>query len=171
MNDVLWPFLRRFVLVFFDDILIYSKSWADHPRHLRAAFSKLQRHQLFLKRTKCAFAAQAVAYLGHVVSAGGVAMDPTRPPKCRSCETGHALGPCELFAASSAWKATTVSSCRTTTSSPRRSAHRPSQERGLLLVGSGCGHVCRTQRCGDLGTCPRHAGLRQGVHRRVRRLH
>jgi hypothetical protein len=78
MNDVLRPFLRRFVLVFFDDILIYNKSWADHLRHLRAVFSELQQHQLFLKRTKCAFAAPAVAYLGHVVSAAGVAMDPTK---------------------------------------------------------------------------------------------
>jgi hypothetical protein len=41
MNDVLRPFLRRFVLVFFDDILIYNKSWADHLRHLRAVFSEL----------------------------------------------------------------------------------------------------------------------------------
>jgi hypothetical protein len=51
MNDVLWPFLRRFVLVFFDDILIYSKTWADHLCHLRAVLDKLRRHQLFVKRT------------------------------------------------------------------------------------------------------------------------
>ena len=42
MNDVLWSFLRRFVLVFFDDILIYSASWANHLRHLRAVFVVLQ---------------------------------------------------------------------------------------------------------------------------------
>lgn len=78
MNDVLRPFLRRFVLVFFDDILIYSRTWADHLRHLRAVFDELRRHQLFLKRSKCAFAAPSVAYLGHVVSAAGVAMDPAK---------------------------------------------------------------------------------------------
>ncbi|WVZ69639.1 hypothetical protein U9M48_018398 [Paspalum notatum var. saurae] len=78
MNDVLRPFLRRFVLVFFDDILIYSRTWADHLRHIRAVFDVLQQHRLFLKRAKCAFTASSVAYLGHVVSAAGVAMDPTK---------------------------------------------------------------------------------------------
>jgi hypothetical protein len=75
MNDVLRPFLRRFVLVFFDDILIYSKTWADHLRHLRAVLDELQRHQLFVKRSKCLFGTSSVAYLGHVISAAGVAMD------------------------------------------------------------------------------------------------
>jgi hypothetical protein len=78
MNDVVRPFLRRFVLVFFDDILIYSKSWADHHRHIRAVFSELRRHQLFVKRAKCASGASSVAYLGHVISEAGVAMDPTK---------------------------------------------------------------------------------------------
>jgi hypothetical protein len=50
MNDVLRPFLRRFVLVFLDDILIYSKSWSNHLRHIRAVLEELRRHQLFLKR-------------------------------------------------------------------------------------------------------------------------
>ena len=52
MNDVLRPFLRRFVLVFFDDILIYSTTWADHLRHLRTVLDTLRRHQLFVKRSK-----------------------------------------------------------------------------------------------------------------------
>jgi hypothetical protein len=78
MNDVLRPFLRRFVLVFFDDILIYSSSWADHLRHIRAVLTVLQQHQLFVKQSKCAFAVPSVAYLGHVISASGVAMDPAK---------------------------------------------------------------------------------------------
>jgi hypothetical protein len=78
MNEVLRPFLRRFVLVFFDDILIYSTTWADHLRHLRAVFSELRHQQLFVKRTKCAFGATSVAYLGHVISEAGVAMDPAK---------------------------------------------------------------------------------------------
>ena len=75
MNDVLRAFLRRFVLVFFDDILIYSSSWTDHLRHLRIVLSELRRHQLFVKRSKCAFGESSVAYLGHTISASGVAMD------------------------------------------------------------------------------------------------
>jgi hypothetical protein len=78
MHDVLRPFLRRFVLVFCDDILIYSRTWADHLRHIHAVFAELQGHQLFLKRSKCAFGAPSVAYLGHVVSVAGVAMDPAK---------------------------------------------------------------------------------------------
>jgi hypothetical protein len=78
MNDVLRPFLRRFVLVFFDDILIYSKSWADHLRHLRAVLSELCQHTLFVKRSKCAFGVASVAYLGHTISVAGVAMDSSK---------------------------------------------------------------------------------------------
>jgi hypothetical protein len=75
MNDVLRPFLHRFVLVFFDNIWIYSKSWGEHLRHIRTVLEELQHHQLFLKRTKCAFGAASVGYLGHVISEAGVAMD------------------------------------------------------------------------------------------------
>jgi len=78
MNDVLRPFLHRFVLVFFDDILIYSKSWADHLRHLRAVLTELRRHRLFVKRSKCAFGVPSVSYLGHIISEAGVAMDPAK---------------------------------------------------------------------------------------------
>jgi hypothetical protein len=60
MNDVLHPFLHRFVLVFFDDILIYSKTWADHLRHLQAVFDMLRQHHLFIKCSKCAFGALSV---------------------------------------------------------------------------------------------------------------
>ena len=78
MHDVLRPFLRRFVLVFFDDILIYSESWADHLRHVRAVLSTLQQHQLFVKRSKCTFGVESISYLGHIISAAGVAMDPAK---------------------------------------------------------------------------------------------
>jgi hypothetical protein len=55
MNEVLWPFLRWFALVIFDDILIFSPSWSEHLRHVRLVLDKLQQHQLFLKRSKCFF--------------------------------------------------------------------------------------------------------------------
>jgi hypothetical protein len=75
MNDVLLPFLRRFVLVFFDDILIYNSSGSDHLHHVRTVLRTLQDHQLFLKKSKCEFGRPSVAYLGHVISAEGVAVD------------------------------------------------------------------------------------------------
>jgi hypothetical protein len=58
--------------------LIYSTSWADHLRHLRIIFELLRQHSLFVKRSKCSFGADAVAYLGHTISAAGVAMDPAK---------------------------------------------------------------------------------------------
>jgi transposase InsO family protein len=61
MNDVLHPFLRRFVLVFFDDILIYSTSWSEHLQHVGLVFTALRAHDLFLKRSKCSFGTPSVA--------------------------------------------------------------------------------------------------------------
>ncbi|XP_066373676.1 uncharacterized mitochondrial protein AtMg00860-like [Miscanthus floridulus] len=78
MNDILRPFLRWFVLIFFDDILIYNKTWADHLRYLRAVLSTLRQHHLFIKRVKCAFGVTSISYLGHVISKVGVAMDPAK---------------------------------------------------------------------------------------------
>jgi hypothetical protein len=78
MNIVLKPFLRRCVLVFFDDILVYSATWTEHLQHLRAVFDVLRQHQLHLKRSKCTFATTSVHYLGHAISKEGVAMDATK---------------------------------------------------------------------------------------------
>ena len=75
MNSVLRPFLRKFVLVFFDDILIYSPSWSAHLQHINAVLSALREHHLRLKQSKCSFATSSVHYLGHVISGDGVAMD------------------------------------------------------------------------------------------------
>ena len=75
MNAVLQPYMHKFALVFFDDILIYSPSWTTHLQHVKAVLLALRAHQLRLKRSKCSFAESSVAYLGHVISAEGVAMD------------------------------------------------------------------------------------------------
>jgi hypothetical protein len=74
MNDVLRPYLHRFALVFFDDILIYSSSWVVHLQHLAITLKAIRDHHLHLKRSKCSFGAALVAYLGHVIAVG-VAMD------------------------------------------------------------------------------------------------
>jgi hypothetical protein len=75
MNSVLGPFLRKFVLVFFDDILIYSNTWTDHLKHIRAVLTVLRNNFLRVKRSKCTFASTFVSYLGHVISTAGVSMD------------------------------------------------------------------------------------------------
>jgi hypothetical protein len=75
MNDMLRPYLCRFVLVFFDDILIYISTWAEHLQHISIIVDALRAHWLHLKRSKCLFGASSVAYLGHVISVGGVARD------------------------------------------------------------------------------------------------
>ena len=78
MNEVLGPFLRQFVLVFFDDILIYSRTWAEDLNHIRQVLAVLREHSLFLKKSKCCFAERSVSYLGHIISSTGVAMDPSK---------------------------------------------------------------------------------------------
>lgn len=78
MNEVLGPFLRKFVLVFFDDILIYSSSWTDHVKHVKAVFQLLRQHCLCVKRSKCFFENLSVGYLGHIISDQGVSMDPSK---------------------------------------------------------------------------------------------
>jgi hypothetical protein len=75
MNHVFRPFLRHFVLVFFDDILIYSKTWTYHITHVDRVLHLLSQHQLFLKQSKCAFGASEVEYLGHLVGKDGVRVD------------------------------------------------------------------------------------------------
>jgi len=76
MNHVFHPFLCHFVLVFFDNILIYSKTWIDHLTHVDQVLHLLSQHQLFLKHSKCAFGASEVEYLGHLVGKDGVKVDP-----------------------------------------------------------------------------------------------
>ncbi|WVZ52980.1 hypothetical protein U9M48_003975 [Paspalum notatum var. saurae] len=78
MNDILEPFLRKYVLVFMDDILIYSSSLQQHVQHLRAVLMKLREHQFYLKPSKCSFAQPQIEYLGHIISQEGVATDPSK---------------------------------------------------------------------------------------------
>jgi hypothetical protein len=78
MNDIFGDYLRKFILVFFDDILIYSETMSDHFQHLSIALSLLRQFQLYAKMSKCVFGVSQVEYLGHVISAQGVSTDPTK---------------------------------------------------------------------------------------------
>jgi hypothetical protein len=78
MNDVLRSFIRKFVLVFFDNILVFSKSWSEHLQHAKQVFQALRAHKLSLKKTKCSLGEEKVSYMGHIISTVGVAMDPTK---------------------------------------------------------------------------------------------
>jgi len=78
MNDILGPYLQKFVLVFFDDILIYSKTWNQHLDHIQKIFSILQKSAVYLKKSKCSFGQTTVGYLGHIISDQGVAVDPEK---------------------------------------------------------------------------------------------
>nr|AAV31278.1 putative polyprotein [Oryza sativa Japonica Group] len=77
MNKVCMEYLDKFVVVFIDDILIYSRTKEEHKEHLRLALEKLREHQLYAKFSKCEFWLSEVKFLGHVISAGGVAVDPS----------------------------------------------------------------------------------------------
>jgi len=78
MNHIFRHVLRKFVLVFFDDILVYSRSRVEHLDHLAAVFSILRSNQLFARLSKCAFAIAKVEYLRHLISAQGVATVPAK---------------------------------------------------------------------------------------------
>lgn len=78
MNMVLAPFLRKFVMVFLDDILVYSPDWHTHLQHLKLVFEALRGQQFYLKMKKCAFGKQELVYLGHIISSKGVATDPLK---------------------------------------------------------------------------------------------
>ncbi|EOY03078.1 Retrotransposon protein, putative [Theobroma cacao] len=75
MNRVFKPYLDKFMVVFIDDILIYSKSRKEHEQHLKIVLQILKEHQLYAKFSKCEFWLESVAFLGHVVSKDGIQVD------------------------------------------------------------------------------------------------
>lgn len=78
MNDTLQPVLRKFVLVFFDDILIYSPDLETHLDHVKQVLQLLKQHKWKIKLSKCSFAQQQLSYLGHIIGVNGVATDPKK---------------------------------------------------------------------------------------------
>ena len=86
MDRVFQPYLDQFVVVFMDDILIYSQSEEEHEDHLRIVLQLLRDHQLYAKFSKCEFWLTEVRFLGHVVSTFGVSVDPEKVEAVMSWE-------------------------------------------------------------------------------------
>ncbi|PKU59496.1 RNA-directed DNA polymerase [Dendrobium catenatum] len=76
MNKVFKEYLDQFVIIFIDDILLYSAFEEDHARHLRIMLETLRHHQLYTKFSKCEFWLKSIFFLGHIVSDEGISVDP-----------------------------------------------------------------------------------------------
>jgi hypothetical protein len=77
MNKVFIEYLDKFVVVFIDDILVFTQSEEEHEEHLRLVLQKLREHQLYAKFSKCDFWLKEVSFLGHIITDGGIAVDPS----------------------------------------------------------------------------------------------
>jgi hypothetical protein len=78
MSKVFMEYLDKFVVVFIDDILVYSRSEEEHEGHLRLVLQKFRDHRLYVKLSKCKFWLKQVAFLGHIISKGGISVDPSK---------------------------------------------------------------------------------------------
>jgi hypothetical protein len=97
MNKVFMEYLDKFVVVFIDDILVYSRSEEEHEEHLRLALQKLQEHRLYAKLSKCDFWIKQVVFLGHVISKGGIYVDPSKVQNVLSCNAPTSVGDIRSF--------------------------------------------------------------------------
>jgi hypothetical protein len=87
MNKVLMEYLDKFVVVFIDDILIFSKNEEEHDEHLRLILQKLRENQLYAKLSKCESWLKEVLFLGHIISEGGIYVDPSKVKSVLSWST------------------------------------------------------------------------------------
>ena len=78
MNRVFQPYVDQFVVVFIDDILVYSKDAQEHEQHLKIVLETLRENKLYAKLSKCDFWLKEVSFLGHIVSAEGIRVDPAK---------------------------------------------------------------------------------------------
>ena len=97
MNKVFMEFLDKFVIVFIDDILVYSKNEEEHKEHLCLVLGKLREHQLYAKFSKCEFWLKEVGFLGHVISGEGIAVDPTKVITVTNWEAPTTVGEIRSF--------------------------------------------------------------------------
>ena len=78
MNRLFQPYVDQFVVVFIDDILVYSKDAQEHEQHLKLVLQKLRKKKLYAKLSKCDFWLKEFSFLGHIVSADDIRVDPTK---------------------------------------------------------------------------------------------
>jgi hypothetical protein len=85
MNKVFMEYLDKFLVVFIDDILIFSKNEEEHDKHLCLVLQKLRENQLYVKLNKCEFWLKEVSFLSHIISKGGIFVDPSKVKDVLSC--------------------------------------------------------------------------------------
>jgi len=89
MNKVFMEELDKFVVVFINDIFVYSATVEEHEQHLRVVLEKLRQNQLYAKFSKCEFWLEEVTFLGHILTAKGVAIDPAKIEAVKEWEQPH----------------------------------------------------------------------------------
>src|SRR3954462_2691510 len=97
MQDVFRPFLDKFVVIYIDDLLVFSKDRKEHESHLRQVFEVLRQNKLYGKIEKCTFFQEAVEYLGHIISPKGIATDPAKVEAIQSWPTPKNLKEVQSF--------------------------------------------------------------------------
>jgi hypothetical protein len=97
MNKVFMEYLVKFIVVFIDDILVYSRSEEEHEEHLHLALQKLWEHRLYAKLSMCEFWMKQVAFLGHVISKGGISMDLSKVQDVLSWNAPTSVGDIQSF--------------------------------------------------------------------------
>jgi hypothetical protein len=97
MNKVFMEHLDKFIVVFIDDILVYSRSEEEHEEHLRLVLQKLREHRLYAKLSKCEFWVKQVAFLGHIISKGGISVDHIKVQVVLSWNAPTSVGDIQSF--------------------------------------------------------------------------
>jgi hypothetical protein len=97
MNKVFIEYLDKFVVVFINDILVYSRSEEEHEGHLHLVLQKLRDHKLYAKLSKCEFWLKQVAFLGHVISKGGISVDLSKVQDVFSWKVPTSVGDIQSF--------------------------------------------------------------------------
>nr|GFB16402.1 putative reverse transcriptase domain-containing protein [Tanacetum cinerariifolium] len=98
MNWVCKPYLDKFVIVFIDDILIYSKDEKEHEEHLKAILELLKKEELYAKFSKCEFWIPKVQFLGHVIDSQGIHVDPAKIESVKDWESPKETDPMDKLA-------------------------------------------------------------------------